>query len=503
MQRSHSAVSQSWLGVVKLAVAIGIAYFLAGRLGLALRVEPGVAVFWPAAGIAVGALIALGPTARLPVAAAVVVATTVCNLMIGRNAWLAIAFGSINAGQTLFTAWLLERWFGSTFKLEDVQRVLGFLGASALGSAIAAVGAAIAVNLINPTASPLQVWRLWFAACSLGIVTVAPLLIGLGDVMRERPPRHELIEGWVGLVTLTALSAFTIFLPDGPWATALPEALVFPFLLWVAIRCRPVFAAAAAFVVGLIVIGSTTLNIGHFDSSKPFADRILAAQTFVLAASILAVLLAALFAERRRSERALKQGSERLRLALDGAELGAFSADLATGQFECDMRAAQSHGHSLPPTTIKESRRFVHPEDLIRIDASVRAAQHTASGIWKVEYRVMPPPNHPYAGETRWVAVEGSIACNSQGTPMRLLGVTRDITERKRAERALSERNVQLAERDAQLALAGKIALVGSFTFDLGSGINADFPGYAAIHGLPEGTAETSRADWRVRRSPG
>ena len=127
VQRSHLVVSQSWLGVVKIAVATGIAYFLAGRLGLALRAEPGVAVFWPAAGIAVGALIALGPSARLPVAAAVVVATTTCNLMIGRNAWLAIAFGSINAGQALFTTWLLERWFGSTFKLEDVQRVLGFL----------------------------------------------------------------------------------------------------------------------------------------------------------------------------------------------------------------------------------------------------------------------------------------------------------------------------------------------------------------------------------------
>ena len=104
MQRSDSAVRQSWLGVVKLAVAVGIAYFLAGRLGLALRVD-GVAVFWPAAGIAVGALIALGPTARLPVAVAVVVATIVCNLMIGRNVWLAIAFGSINAGQAVFTAW--------------------------------------------------------------------------------------------------------------------------------------------------------------------------------------------------------------------------------------------------------------------------------------------------------------------------------------------------------------------------------------------------------------
>ena len=145
--------------------------------------------------------------------------------------------------------------------------------------------------------------------------------------MRERLTRHELIEGWVGLVTLAALSAFLISLPDGPWATALPEALVFPFLLWFAIRCRPVFAAAAAFVVGLTVIGSTTLNIGHFDSSKPLAERIVAAQTFVLAAAILAVLLAALFAERRRNEAALKDSADRLQLALDGAELGVWSID--------------------------------------------------------------------------------------------------------------------------------------------------------------------------------
>jgi len=39
------------------------------------------------------------------------------------------------------------------------------------------------------------VWGLWFAAASLGVVTVAPLLIGLGDAMRERLPCHELMEG--------------------------------------------------------------------------------------------------------------------------------------------------------------------------------------------------------------------------------------------------------------------------------------------------------------------
>jgi hypothetical protein len=91
-----------------------------------------------------------------------------------------------------------------------------------------------------------------------------------------------LIEGAAGVVTLAVLSVFVISLPQGPWATALPVALVFPLLLWIAVSCRPVFAAAATFVVSLAVIWSTTFNMGHFgDVSTPLADRILAAQTLV------------------------------------------------------------------------------------------------------------------------------------------------------------------------------------------------------------------------------
>jgi PAS domain S-box-containing protein len=491
VERSHSDISQSSLGGVKLAVATGVAYFLAARLGLVLRVDPGVAVFWPASGIAIGALIALGPKARLPLAAAVCIATAASNLMIGRDPWLTVVFGLLNASQTLFTAWLLERRFGTTFNLESVPRVLAFLAAAAIGSAIAAAGAAVAVAIHSPTASPLQVWGLWFAAGSLGIVTVAPLLIGLGDVTRERLARHEQIEGWAVLIVVGVVTACLVSLPDGPWATALPEALVFPFLLWIAIRCPPVFAAGAALVVGLTIIGSATLNIGYFDSGKPIADRILSAQIFVFMETTLVVLLAAVFAERRRSEQAVKQVAERLQLALDGAVLGAFSADLVTGQFACDTRAGLFNGHTVPPTTIAESRRFVRPEDLSRIDGAIAEAQ-LARGNWKAEYRVVPPPAHPHAGETRWVAVEGSIVRDDRGAPAQLFGVSRDITLSKLGEQALAERNTQLA-------LAGKVGLIGSFAFDIATGRMQVSPGYAAIHGLPEGALETTRADWRAR----
>jgi PAS domain S-box-containing protein len=108
---------------------------------------------------------------------------------------------------------------------------------------------------------------------------------------------------------------------------------------------------------------------------------------------------------------------------------------------------------------------------------------------------VVHPPGHVHAGEVHWVAFEGTIVRSTQGAPVRLLGVTRDITQRKQAEQALAERNTQLA-------FAGKIALVGSFAFDIASGRMQVSQGYAAIHGLREGTIETTRADWRTRVHP-
>jgi PAS domain S-box-containing protein len=436
----------SWLGAFGLAVAIGIAYFMAAWFSLTLRANTGTSVFWPAAGISVGALIVWGRRARLPVVAGVVVATAVSNLMIGKNVWLAVAFGVVNAGQALLTTTLIERWFGRSFKLGDVPQVLGFLVASAIGAMVGATGATVAIGLVEPTASPFIVWRVWCASCLLGIVTVAPVLVGIADALRHPPPRRELVDGAAGVLILAALSAFVTSVPQGPWSTALPVALVLPVLLWVAVRCRPVFAAAAWFVVASAVIWSITFSVGHFgDASIPLADRILVAQTVVLVGAVLTLVLAALFADRRRSEVVLKQSKQRLQLALDGAELGAFSLDLATGRLDCDARAALMHGHNAPPLTIKEGRRFVHKDDLVHIDAAFEKVKSTG-GAWNTEYRVLYPPDHSLAGETHWIAFEGTVLCNSQGMPVSIFGIARDITQRKRAETLLSESKARLVD---------------------------------------------------------
>jgi MASE1 len=133
--RTRADLMLSWIGAVGLAVAVGIAYFLAARLSLALLAKPdGVAVFWPAAGVSCGILIALGREARLPVAGGAMIATIIAGLMGDRNVWTGTILAFCNAGEALFASWLIERYFGSGFHPRQAAQRVGAAGGCSRGN---------------------------------------------------------------------------------------------------------------------------------------------------------------------------------------------------------------------------------------------------------------------------------------------------------------------------------------------------------------------------------
>jgi two-component sensor histidine kinase len=295
----------SWAHAMRLAIAVGIAYFLAAQLSIALLAKSdGLAMFWIAGGVSAGILIVFGRNARLPVAAGTMVATVIANLMNDRDILVSTAFALCNVGEALLAAWLIERYFGSPFTLDRLRNVLGLLAAAVGATTASGVGATVAYRLLrNPTAPIWTTWQHWFASGAIGIITVAPLVIGLGEAVREPPPRNEIAGAIIALVALVGMTITIVLLPPGPWRTVRPAAVLFPILLWLAARCRPVFAAAAAFVVSLTVVWAITSDIGHFgDPGVPIGDRILDAQAGMLVFALCAYVLAALFAERRQAE---------------------------------------------------------------------------------------------------------------------------------------------------------------------------------------------------------
>ncbi|MFY9684874.1 MAG: MASE1 domain-containing protein, partial [Pseudolabrys sp.] len=297
--------SRSWIYFAGLTIALGVAYFLAARLSLLLLTKPdGVAVFWPAAGVSAGVLIGFGPRARLPVIVGTMAATITANLLGDRNIGSAVIFALCNAAEPVLVAALIERWFGPSFNTDRLRNVIGLLVATILATAISGIGGTLGFELFHSSPSPtLTIWLHWFASDALGIITVAPLFIGLIYAVRDPPRRSEVIEGVAVLVILTIVSGLVVLLPREPWVAVVPTASLFPLLLWVSARCSSIFAAAAAFIVALTVVWTTTFGIGILgDPDLTITQRILCAQASILTVSLCTLVLAALFAERKAHE---------------------------------------------------------------------------------------------------------------------------------------------------------------------------------------------------------
>lgn len=318
-----------WMGAIALTAAIALAYFIAARLSLELLTKPeGVAVFWPASGVSAGALIALGPRARWPVVFGTLAATIVANLLGDRSFWGAVLFGLCNAGEAVLTAWLVGRCHGPGFTLSKPLNVIILVGAATLGTAVSGIAGAIVFRLFQGATTPIWItWQHWFASDGLGIIVVAPLLIEFASAARDRPPMAELLEGALTVAILAFVSVLAIFLRSDLLATVGPVSVLFAPLLWLAARCRPVFAAAAAFIVSLSIVWTTTFSIGYFGNpALSIEERVLAAQFSILLVTIGASLLAALFAEIREKRRATEvalHASETQRYLIETERLAA------------------------------------------------------------------------------------------------------------------------------------------------------------------------------------
>jgi len=298
----------TWPGKIGLAAGLAVAYYVTAWLSLGLLLEPdGVAVFWPAAGISSGVLIALGRQALWPVAIGVMAATIPANLMGDRNLPAAVAFAVCNAAEALITASLIYHFFGADFRFGRLRAVLGLLAAAVVGTAVSATGGAVAYKLFHsPNVPMLTSWQHWFASDVVGILAVAPPIIGIANAIRRPPVRGQIPEALAALGALTAMTILIVAMPEQFWDTVLPLAALVPILLWLGARFRSVFSAVGGFMVSLVVVLTTIYGFGHFAGpGVPTEDRNLQAQIFIVAVMLGALVIAALFAERRRAEAGL------------------------------------------------------------------------------------------------------------------------------------------------------------------------------------------------------
>jgi PAS domain S-box-containing protein len=139
-------------------------------------------------------------------------------------------------------------------------------------------------------------------------------------------------------------------------------------------------------------------------------------------------------AERRGAIETLAQREAHLALAIEAMEMGVFDFNPRTGRvFHSEL--AQRH-MNLPvgDTSQEECMRSVHEEDRERVSAAVmEALRPGSSGRYAEEYRIVPGAD----AKERWLSAWGKVVQDERGQPVRFLGIIRDITEQRQADREI------------------------------------------------------------------
>ncbi|MBR1154341.1 ATP-binding protein [Bradyrhizobium sp. JYMT SZCCT0428] len=443
------------------AITVAILFFLAARLSLSLvdKID-GIAVFWPAAGIATGFLVAFGPTMRWPVVIGAASATIAANLLGDRNLASTALFVVANAGGPVIVAGLIQRFYGTPFELNELRHVFGLFGATIATSFLTGIVGTLGFVFFHPSASSATtIWRHWFVTETLGTITVAPMIIGFASLLRKPAPRRDIVEGAFALAIVATLCLLLVVLPKDPWTLELAVAAFCPLYVWIAARLQPAFTAVATFMCAITIVCTTVFAIGVFgDARLPLGERILSAQATILATSFGALVLAALFSERRMHELAILERERRLEEALRAGRVMTFDWEVRTGMIQLSQNATEILGlGSEPSLSAANMMRQIHPDDRAMVAARLNAAG-LSERSHSMTFRFLRPDGH---GEV-WLERVAVTHFDVAGKPIRINGLTTDVTERKRFEEEISR-----AWKSAAMANQAKSSFLSAASHDL------------------------------------
>ncbi len=151
---------------------------------------------------------------------------------------------------------------------------------------------------------------------------------------------------------------------------------------------------------------------------------------------------------RRQLETQLQTALERLRQAVDVAGLGVWVWNLADGRLTWDERMLAIYD---VPASLQDRglywdfwRSRIHPDDLAAVEDKLQQHLH-GNGIYDPVFRIVLD-----SGEVRFIQAAATVERSSDGPPLQMIGINRDITAQKAAENRILEINVLLEEQVAK-----------------------------------------------------
>jgi signal transduction histidine kinase len=306
--REGSLVEPSLERLIIGVVGLAVAYFAAAKIGQALRYTGSVAAIWPPVGVGIAALYAWGLYLWPGVLLGELVVNT--ELYLGHPGLpfvSAVGQGLGNMLEVVAGAYLLLLLIGPRTKLERVDEVSGTLIAICTATAISATVGTVSMLAgdVIGRSEITSFWRTWWLGDTSGALVGAPLILVWGVRPRAAWRRVATREGLLLLLTVTALAIISV-----TSTTTTLTYIVFPALIWAAMRFGAPGGTVAVAISAAIAIGVTAHHTGAF-SRQAITDSTLSTQLYVSISALTVLFLSAVVAERAASVAELAKARQR------------------------------------------------------------------------------------------------------------------------------------------------------------------------------------------------
>lgn len=416
--------------VVVQAGLLGVIYVATAEVGLSLDAVGGVAAaVWPPAGIALAALVLYG--ARLwP---GIAVGAVFVNWWAGAPLLVAGGMALGNTLAALAGMVFLTRVVGLRPALDRLRDVLGLIvlaaGLSTLISATLGVTSGW-LGGVMATAQYEYAWRTWWLGDAMGVLVVAPFLF-VWSSGRRAQPQGGIAEALAVLGVVGALS-FAVFAQVFELTPIHLSYLIFPPLIWAAVRFGPQGAATATALVSAIVIWGTTQGVGPF-AGEPLHKGLFMLQGLMSVVTGTTLVLGAVMAEGWQAERAVHEQREWLYVTLSSIGDAVIVTDSQGRVTFLNPVAAALTGWSESEALGKASTEVFQ----IVNEYTRQAVENPVTRVIR-EGTVAGLANHTLLiardGVARPIDDSGAPIRHPQGHLLGVVLVFRDITERQRAE---------------------------------------------------------------------
>jgi PAS domain S-box-containing protein len=310
------------------ALALAAAYFVVAKIGLRYAtIGPSISPVWPPTGLAVAALVLLGPRYWPAILLGAFLANATTSIPVLAAAGIACG----NTAEAILAAYLLRSRAGQHLALDDLRGVRTLVGVAApvgaLTSATVGVTTLWLAHVI-PGAGVLSALSLWWAGDYLGALVVAPVFFTWAGPAGVRIGWRAAVELslLVGGAMLATMAIFGGLLPPSLLPQASYPYLLFPFVIGAALRFGPRGASLLTMTVATLAVGYTVRGGGPFVmQTVPSTDTALMLYIGILA--ITGLSLSPATVRHERAERALKEANEHLAAVIRSSPLAIYTLD--------------------------------------------------------------------------------------------------------------------------------------------------------------------------------